>query len=102
MLDELTYGLARLPEGHEGGERLGGFLEDLRGAFVGRILAFDEEVAERSGQLRGLADRAGRTIERADAMIAATALRHRAVLATRNTRHFAGIERLKLVNPWDA
>ena len=100
VLDELTYGRARLPEGHEAADRLDGFLGDLRDAFAGRILAFDGAVAERCGELRGLADRAGRTIERAEAMIATTALSRRAALANRNTRHFAGIERLKLIDPW--
>ena len=44
-------------------------------------------------------ERLGQPIALADAQIAAIALAHQAVLATRNTKDFEGLG-LKLLNPW--
>ncbi len=67
----------------------------------GRVLPFDSAAADRTARLAALARRQGRSIELRDAMIAGTAARHGALLATRNVRHFVecGIE---LVDPWQA
>jgi predicted nucleic acid-binding protein len=35
-----------------------------------------------------------------DSLIAATAITHNLILATRNIKDFSGIEKLKIINPW--
>ena len=64
-----------------------------------RTFAFDEPSADIYGQLMGQNKRAGRTMSVPDGMIAAIALRHKAALATRNARHFAGLG-LTILDPW--
>jgi len=58
---------------------------DVRIRFAGRLLAFDDAVAERWGQLEALAKRQRRTLPTVDAQLAATALHHNLTFVTRNT-----------------
>jgi predicted nucleic acid-binding protein len=71
---------------------------ELPKRFLGRILPFDADVADRWGRV--LAD-AGRTVQVVDGQLAATALQHDLALVTRNVADFAGLG-VKLVNPWEA
>ena len=50
----------------------------------------------RERELKAKAEAAGRRVDDADVIIAATALRHGAVLVTGNTRHFSRFEGLKI------
>ena len=78
-------------------EALDRWLEDqIRTGFASRCLPVGPPVAERAGQIA-----AGRTRGLADCLIAATAIDHRLVLATRNVGDFEDIGGLRLVNPWD-
>jgi toxin FitB len=72
---------------------------DLRVRFAGRLLTFDDAVAERWGQLEALAKRKRVTLPTIDAQLAATALHHGLTFATRNT---ADIEPtgVPVFNPW--
>ena len=72
---------------------------DLTRQFGGRILALDDRAAVIWGEIMGAADKAGRPRPALNAQIAAVALRHNLVLATRNTEDFQDLE-LPLVNPW--
>lgn len=63
--------------------------------FAARILPFDQAVALRCATLHVPDPAADR-----DAMIAATALVHNMVLATRNVRDF-GDTGVRLIDPWD-
>jgi toxin FitB len=57
-------------------------------------LPVDTAVAERAGRLKRSS-----TLRLPDALIAATALEHRLMLVTRNTRDFEGIRGLKVRHP---
>ena len=72
---------------------------DLRVRFAGRLLAFDDAVAERWGQLEAVAKRRRLTLPTIDAQLAATALHHGLTLVTRNT---ADVEPtgVPVINPW--
>lgn len=72
---------------------------DLRVRFAGRLLTFDDAVAERWGRLEALAKRKRVTLPTIDAQLAATALHHGLTFVTRNT---ADIEPtgVPVFNPW--
>ena len=58
---------------------------DVRVRFAGRLLAFDDGVAERWGQLEAIAKKRRLTLPTIDAQLAATALHHGLTFVTRNT-----------------
>ena len=68
---------------------------DVCGEFDQQILPVDTAVARRAAALHG-PDPA----PIADALIAATALRHDMVLVTRNAGDFHRFEELRILNPW--
>ena len=68
--------------------------------FQDRILPVTRMIAEHWGQLDGERQLAGRPMNIADGMIAATALEHDLTLVTRNVKDFADI-RLAVFSPWD-
>jgi predicted nucleic acid-binding protein len=58
---------------------------DVRIRFAGRLLAFDDGVAERWGQLEAIAKKRRLTLPTIDAQLAATALHHGLTFVTSNT-----------------
>ena len=58
------------------------------------VIPFDNECAVLAGRIYGDLERAGKPIGRADPMIAATAIHHKLILVTGNTRHFRRIGNL--------
>lgn len=62
------------------------------------ILDFDREAADIAALLHNQLRTAGALIDDADLLIAATTLRHRATLVTRNTNHFQRIPGLHLAD----
>ena len=68
--------------------------EELLGSLW--IVPFDAAAAREFDRLR--ADRSTRKLGRADLLIASIALAHRAILVTRNLRHFRAIPGLHVVN----
>lgn len=60
------------------------------------VLPFDDEAAQQFDLLRE--SPATRRMGRADMLIASIALAHRAILVTRNTRHFERVPGLQTVN----
>ena len=72
---------------------------DVRIRFAGRILAFDDGVAERWGQLEAIAKKRRLTVPTIDAQLAATALHHGLTLVTRNTAD-VGPTGVPVFDPW--
>ena len=66
-----------------------------------RVLPFDLEASMIYADFAARRESQGQPISMADAQIAATAVRHDAILATRNVRDFEGLG-VALVNPWFA
>lgn len=64
-----------------------------------RVLAFDAPAAEATAELQARRQHDGRKVELQDAQIAGIAIARRAMVATRNVRHFedAGV---RVLNPW--
>ncbi len=94
---ELRYGLMRLPA--EAAEpRLRALETWLRPL---RSLDFDDECAKQAATIRTALERAGAPIGAHDLLIAATAMRHRARLVTRNEREFGRVPGLEVLN-WHA
>ena len=98
-LGELRYGIAILKERARRLELERWLTVEVLGAFQGRILAFDADVADRWGEIRSRGRLAGKTIPPIDAMLAATALHHRLSVVTRNEGDFARAD-VPLINPW--
>lgn len=96
---ETRFGLALLPKGrrrvalHRAFERV--LAEDL----ANRVLDFDSMAAATAAHLAADRQRAGRSVDLRDTMIAGIALARRATIATRNTKHFEGLD-VPIVNPW--
>jgi predicted nucleic acid-binding protein len=99
---EIELGIALLPNGRRR-EALASaaqamFTED----FAGAVLPFDEGTASHYAALVAHRTRIGRPITVEDAQIAAIALRHGLVLATRNSKDFQEIPGLTLLDPWQS
>lgn len=90
---EIEDGIAKLKR--EGASKraadLTAWLETLLHLYKARILAFDVETARVAGALSDKARGLGLSPGLADIVIAATAVRHRLTILTRNTRDFASI-----------
>ncbi len=72
---------------------------DIRIRFAGRLLAFDDGVAERWGQLEASARKRRLTLPTVDAQLAATALHHGLTFVTRNTADIAPTG-VPVFDPW--
>jgi predicted nucleic acid-binding protein len=101
-IGEVRKGIDLLPEHDPRRAALQVWLDrDLRLRFAGRLLAFDDAVAERWGQIEALAWKRRVTLPTIDAQLAATALHHSLTFATRNTADVAAAG-VPLFNPWKA
>lgn len=96
---ELLAGVAALPAGKRRTELRRVIDTELVSLFASRILPFGERSAEAYAQVVTAATRAGNPIDFADAAIAAIAIEHDFILATRNVVDFKGLS-VKLINPW--
>ena len=68
--------------------RMASEIEGFHRRYGDRIIAVDYEVSQLSGRMRAEAQRQGRELKPMDALIAATAAKAGAKLATRNTKDF--------------
>ncbi|WP_090141080.1 type II toxin-antitoxin system VapC family toxin [Limnohabitans sp. DM1] len=94
---ELRFGLLRLPQ-EAAAPRLAALAQLLRPM---QMLPFDAECAAHAARIRTTLEAAGTPIGPHDTLIAATALRHQAMLITRNVREFARVPGLQCLN-WHA
>jgi toxin FitB len=96
---EARFGLALLPKGRHrtGLERA--FNRVLTEDLSSRVLTLDEMAAVTAAQLAADRRRAGRIVDLRDTLIAGIAQARRATIATRNTRHFEGLD-VPVVDPW--
>jgi toxin FitB len=96
---EIRFGLAILALGRQRSRLEREFENVVREDLEERILPFDKAAAESAAELMADRQRSGRPAELRDTMIAGVAIARHAVLATRNTRHFADLP-VTVVNPW--
>jgi predicted nucleic acid-binding protein len=99
-IGEVRKGIDLLPDDDPRRAPLQGWLDrDVRIRFAGRLLAFDDGVAERWGQLEALARKRRLTLPTIDAQLAATALHHGLTFVTRNTADVAPTG-VPVFDPW--
>jgi len=96
-LGEIRYGIEKLKD-EKRRIQLALWLEhELTSWFGSRVLSLDAEIADQWGCLRAR----HRTLPAIDSLLAATALTRGLTIVTRNTIDFAGIDGLKVLNPWE-
>jgi predicted nucleic acid-binding protein len=96
---EARFGLALLPKGKRRSSLEQAFDRMLTEDLSSRVLTLDEVAASTAAQLAAERQRAGRIVDLRDTLIAGIAQARRATIATRNTRHFDGLD-VPVVNPW--
>jgi len=99
VIGELRKGIEMLEAGAKQ-DRLRLWFEALQERFSGRILDLDSGTLVLWGDMCAKAKKAGHPVPVIDSLMAASALRHNALLVTRNTQdyHTTGIA---LFNPWE-
>ena len=99
VLAEMRFGIERLAAGAKQ-RRLSEAVDRLEHQrYRGRVLAFDAAAAMIYGWIVAARQRSGRPMGVLDGMIAAIAIQHQAVVATRDTRDFA-LPDLTVVDPF--
>lgn len=96
---EARFGLALLPKGRRRSGLERAFDRLLTDDLSNRILAMDEMAAATAAQLAADRQRSGRPVDLRDTLIAGIAQSRRATIATRNARHFEGLD-VPVVDPW--
>ena len=74
--------------------------KDLHARFEGRVLAIDDEVADRWGLLTAVARKSGIVLPVIDGLLAATALEHNLTLVTRDIGQIPTMG-VAVFNPWE-
>ncbi len=98
---EVRFGLEILADGRRRKTLEAAFNEALDEDLAGRVLPFDAAAAAASAVIAGRQRGAGRPVEIRDVQIAGIVAARKAILATRNTRHFDGTG-IALIDPWSA
>ena len=97
---EVLYGIRVLPQGRRRRELQQGWEAFQARGFRRAVLFFDALAADVYSQLVIRRQSVGRPMDAFDAMIAAIATVHGAVVATRDTAGFSGCD-IELVDPWE-
>ncbi len=99
VLHELEFGLQLLPPGQRR-DRISAILSAFIVQYEDRLLPLARREAEWAARLRAQAQRSGRVMHLADALIAGTAKAHDLAVATRNVGDFAYLG-VAVTNPWE-
>jgi toxin FitB len=97
-IGELSKGIALLHTGKKK-QYLSIWLSHLQSEFADRIMVVDAETSIIWGDLTARLQRAGTIIPAIDGLLAATAIKHKMILMTRNIRHFRDTD-LAILDPW--
>jgi predicted nucleic acid-binding protein len=98
---EIALGIELLPAGQKKQRLRQAAMGMFEEEFSGRSLPFDDRAADQYAVIVKQRRSQGLPISVEDAQIAAIALVHQLVLATRNVSDFTGIDGLVVNNPWD-
>jgi toxin FitB len=98
---EIRFGIERLPAGRRRTALEFALEQTISLDIEERIAPFDAAAATETAILMAERQRAGRTGDLRDSMVAGIAIAHRATLATRNTKHFADLP-VPVIDPWAA
>lgn len=90
VVAELDYGAKASQKAKENLEKLHRFVD------IVQVVPFDIECAKIFGTIKSKLRKLGKPIGEMDALIAATAMAHKAVLVTGNRKHFENIGGLKV------
>jgi predicted nucleic acid-binding protein len=96
---EARFGLALLPKERRRNGLERAFDRALTEDLSSRVLTLDEMAAVAAAQIAADRQRADRIVVLRDTLIAGIAQARRATIATRNTRHFEGLD-VPVVDPW--
>ncbi len=97
---EILTGIALLPAGQRRDALAHAAQALFEADLAGKCLDFGSAAARHCAIIRAHRHRTGRPISTEDAQIAAIALAASLPLVTRNTKDFADIDGLRLLNPW--
>jgi predicted nucleic acid-binding protein len=100
-LFESRLGLALLPKGRRRRSLELAFDRLLEEDLEHRVLDFDSAAATEAAALAATRRKTGRPVDMRDTQIAGIALARRATLATRNVRHFQGLN-VPVIDPWES
>ena len=98
-LFEARLGLALLTKGRRRLALEEAFRLLLEEDLGNRVLDFDRAAADAAASLAAERQRSGRPVDMRDTQIAGIALSRRAVVATRNVKHFQDLS-VPVMNPW--
>jgi toxin FitB len=99
-LGEIQRGIERLPESHRKTELLAWVNDELVGRFGARLVPLEAATMLIWGTLTARLEAAGQPRPVMDTLIAASALRHNLIVATRNVADFAPCG-TQVINPWE-
>lgn len=92
VIAELNYGAKSSQQPEKNLEKLSRFIEIIR------VIPFGLSCAIKFGDIKSKLRAIGKPTGEVDALIAATAITHDAILVTNNLKHFENIEELKVEN----
>ena len=97
---EIRFGIELLANGRRRETLEALFEQSLAEDFQGRVLPFDGTAAREAAIIAAQRQRDGRPVDLRDTQIAGIAVARRAAVATRNLRHFEGLD-VDVIDPWD-